>query len=83
MRYRDIIGGAPWSIRVCWRGREVFYRHVPLRVSIGTHMGLWIRWGYSAQLQVSLFGTWWKPMMYLHPRCWRWECMFWTVTRFR
>ena len=30
-----------------------------LRISIGTHMGLWIRWGWSAQYQFSIGWRWW------------------------
>lgn len=82
MRYRELLPPCP-TIRVRILGREVLYLWIPLRISVGSSMGLWISWGHRAQLQVSLFGSWWKPMMWLGRRFWRWECLFWTITRFR
>ena len=88
MRYRDIIGGRPWRIRVCILGREVLYWWIPLRISIGTHMGLWIRWGHRAEVQACIFcWPWWKPQLHIWRNRfrvgWRWECGPVTISRYR
>lgn len=35
--------------------RDLFFRARWLRVSVGGGRGLWLRFGYSANLQVALF----------------------------